>query len=436
MRTLRNVLALPGAEQVRPAAYAPSPQAGTSQKMFLLTAMYLSQAIPMGFMLGSLPVIMRATGMSLKSIGFIFMLHLPWAFKFIYASGVDSFHIKRMGRRRTWILPMQWLTVFLFTVLSQAPPEKSLGVMFGLFLLAAFAMATNDIAVDGYATDMLTPRERPWGNTIQSGSRSVGMVLGGGIPLVFYDTIGWQSTCLLLAAALMLLSLPVLFHREIPPLYKPELEFKGNRAKVSGMLAIIKKPDTRWIIAFLVLPTVFFFLGFQMRLPLLNDLGLDPQTMGMALIWCGSPAGLFGSLLGGFLFQRLGPLPFLRCFILSTLGLAALTVFLVSQTGVAKWCGLLVLGLDNLLLGAIHVWSFTIMMKASVGPQSGASFALFSSVFLFPPLLLAPVFGAIGDNHGFVTLYLLLAGLLVLGFLGAKAIAAYRLHAFLSPENF
>lgn len=435
MRALRHVLALPGEGRLKPAGSPSSRQAGTSRKMFLLTTMYMSQAIPMGFIMGSLPVIMRASGMSLKAIGFLFMLHLPWAFKFIYASYIDSFHIKKIGRRRTWILPMQWLTVLLFAALSQAPPERSFGIMFGLFLLAAFAMATNDIAVDGYATDMLTSRERPWGNTIQSGARSMGMVIGGGIPLVFYDLFGWQSICFLLAAALLLLSLPVLFHREIPSQHQLKLDLMGNRTKVPGMISIIKKPDTRWLIVFLILPTVFFFLGFQMRLPLLSDLGLDPQTMGLALIWCGSPAGLLGSFLGGYLFQRLGPLAFLRWFVLSALGLTALTVFLVNQEGITIWSGLLVLGLDNFLLGAIHVWAFTLMMKASVGPHSGTSFALFSSVFLLPPLLFAPIFGAVGDNHGFVTLYLLLAGLLVVGFFMAKAIAGYRLQALFKPEN-
>jgi MFS family permease len=419
----------------RPAKYAGAP-AGAGRKFLLLTVLYLSQTIPMGFMMGSLPVIMRASGMSLKSIGFLFMLHLPWAFKFVYASYVDSHHSRRWGRRRTWILPMQWLTILLFIILSQAPPAQNLLSMFILCLAAALAMATNDIAVDGYATDILTPEQRPWGNTIQSGARSMGMVLGGGLALVCFESIGWQATCILMAAALFLLNLPVLGHREISPTEQPRSSRAGNSAQTPGMLALIKMADTRWMLAFLTIPTVFYFLGFQMRLPLLNDLGLSPRLMGMALIWCGSPAGILGSVVGGYLFKRLGPLPLMRWYVLAILGLSALTIFLAAQVKIAPWCGLMVLALDNLLLGIVHVWCFTLMMKASVGPQSGTRFALFSSVFLLPPLLLAPLSGTLGDALGFGWLYLFLAGLLCLGFAGAKAIARFRLQDFFKSEDF
>ena len=404
--------------------------AGGGYKYYLLAAMYLAQTMPMGFIMGGLPVIMRANGMSLKSIGFLYMLHLPWAFKFVHASYVDTHQVGKLGRRRSWILPMQWLTASFFGILSWYPPERNPPVMFVLCLLSALAMATNDIAVDGYATDMLSPEERPWGNTIQSGARSLGMIFGCGVPLLFYENVGWRITCLAFTAALMLLNLPVLLHNEIVPREYPERDITRDTAKPAGMFALIKRPGTWWLVVYLVAPTVFYFLGFQMRLPLLNDLGLPPRSLGMAMIWCGCPAGILGSLLGGFLYRRLGPLPLMRWYVLAALGLSVLTVLLVWLGGVAPWCGLLLIGLDNMLLGTVHVWCFTLMMKASAGPESGTGFALFSSIFLFPPLLLAPLFGMVADAHGFSTLYLLLAGLLVLGFVGARAIARNRLEAF------
>ena len=435
MRSIKRTFALSGMGQIRPVHYSFLLQPSATHKLFLLAAMYLSQTIPVGFIMGSLPVIMRAAGMSLKEIGFLFMLHLPWAFKFVHASYVDSHQIKKLGRRRSWILPMQWLTVLFFVMLSQTPPEQNLLIMFALCLSAALAMATNDIAVDGYATDMLSARERPWGNAIQSGARSVGMIFGGGVPLMVYETIGWQATCLVLSGVLLLLNLPVLFHREISPPTRPESSMGRAPAASAGLRALLKMPDTRWLIAFLIMPTLFYFLGFQMRLPLLNDLGLPPQSMGLAMIWCGAPAGILGSFLGGFLFQRFGPLPLMRGYVLAALVLSWLSIFLLKLAGVGLGCGLLVLALDNLLLGVVHVWCFTLMMKASVGPLSGTSFALFSSVFLFPPILLAPLSGAFGDAFGFGPLYYLLAGLLVLGFLGAQAIARYRLQAFFNPKD-
>ena len=367
MRSSKRVAAISGIGWMRSVSTKSHSHASTCHKYALLTVMYLSQAVPMGFIMAGLPVIMRSGGMSLKSIGFLFMLHLPWAFKFIYASYVDSRYLQRLGRRRTWILPMQWLVVLLFVVLSQTPSGSSFPVMFILCLLVALALATNDIAVDGYATDILTESERPWGNSIQAGSRSVGIILGGGIPLVLFEALGWQVICLLIAVMLCILHLPVLFHREIQVQAPQHAASENQPAKIENMLSLLKNGQTMWLLIFLTVPTVFYFLSFQMRLPLLNDLGLSPQAMGMAMIWCGAPGGVLGSLLGGYLFQRIGAMHLMRWYVLAALGMSAFSIHLTWQAPISQWCGLLTLALDNFLLGAVHVWCFTLMMKASAG---------------------------------------------------------------------
>ncbi len=135
----------------------------TAKKMFLLASMYLCQAIPLGYVFGSLPVIMRESRMSLEGIGGLFILHLPWAFKFIYASWVDKTYFPALGRRRSWIFPLQWVGACLLLIASQTPPETQYGAMYAVLMLLNIVMATNDIAVDGYATDILKPSERRWG---------------------------------------------------------------------------------------------------------------------------------------------------------------------------------------------------------------------------------------------------------------------------------
>ena len=191
-------------------------------KLTLLTSMYICQTIPVGFIITCLPVILRHQGTSLRTIGFLFLLQAPWALKFLYASWIDRFYIKKLGRRKSWIFPLQWVGAGLFCALSWVPPDRSFGLMFLILFCFNTVMATNDIAVDGYATDILSPEERPWGNTIQSGARPVGMLLGGGLTLVLLNSLGWETVCILLAVTILVLSLPVVLHREIPSLYSRE----------------------------------------------------------------------------------------------------------------------------------------------------------------------------------------------------------------------
>ncbi|THB71696.1 MAG: MFS transporter [Desulfovibrio sp.] len=247
-----------------------------SKKMLLLASMYLCQAIPLGYVFGSLPVIMREGRMSLAGIGGLFVLHLPWAFKFLYASWVDRTYLPRLGRRRTWIFPLQWLGACLLLAVSQFPPQSHFSAMYVLLLLLNIVMATNDIAVDGYATDILEPWERRWGNTIQAGARYVGMILGGGLMLFMHKSLGWQFLCLALAASVFLLSVPVFLHREMSSLYAGEPGSTGRK----GVVAFLRQRNILVLLMLLIAPTVFIFSGFQLRTPMLVDLGLDSKTIG------------------------------------------------------------------------------------------------------------------------------------------------------------
>jgi hypothetical protein len=50
-------------------------------------------------------------------------------------------------------------------------------------LLINLLAATQDVATDGLAVDLLTSAERGWGNGVQVAAYRVGMILGGGLML-------------------------------------------------------------------------------------------------------------------------------------------------------------------------------------------------------------------------------------------------------------
>ncbi|WP_147820711.1 MFS transporter [Salidesulfovibrio onnuriiensis] len=395
-----------------------SGRGSTAWKMFLLACMYLCQAIPLGYVFGSLPVIMRENRMSLESVGGLFILHLPWAFKFLYASRVDRTGFARLGRRRSWILPLQWAGAGLLLAVAGLPPETDFRSMYMVLLALNVVMATNDIAVDGYATDMLEPGERAWGNVIQAGARYVGMILGGGVMLFLHSSLGWGFLCRVLAATVFLFSLPVLLHRELAPV---SVETEDGDGSAGGVLAFLRRRQTRFLLLVLIAPTAFAFCGFMMHTPLLVDLGLSSRDIGGLLMHYGYPAGLAGTVLCGWLLHRAGRRTFLRAFCLAVILLCAFTVHCIREGGIAFWQAAMVLSLDNFLMGGINVWGFTLMMRASAGPHAGVGFAVLSSLFILVPLATAPLWGRVGDLAGFGPLYALLGALTLAGFVAAEA---------------
>ncbi len=384
----------------------------TAAKAGLLISMYMCQTLSLGYVFGCLPVIMRQQQMSLKSIGALFLLHLPWAFKFMYASWVDRLYLPSVGRRRSWIVPLQWLAALILLCLSGTPPETHFSTMYLLVLSLHIVMATNDIAVDGYATDILYPHERTWGNTIQSGARFAGMMLGGGLMLFLHSSLGWQNVCLVLSGIVILLSLPATVHRELPAVNKTSAI---RNDETPGTFSFLKTPTVRRLLPILILPTTFVFTGIQMRMPLFVDLGLDTRSLGTIMMHWAYPAGLAGTIISGWLLNRIGENSFLRLFSALALSVTAFTFFCAVNGKIKLEQATAVLSMDTILTGSIHVWAYNRIMEVSTGKHAGTGFAALSSLFIIVPLTCSPLFGAVGDQWGFVTLYAILSALILAG---------------------
>ncbi|MFT6398620.1 MAG: putative MFS family arabinose efflux permease [Bradymonadia bacterium] len=269
------------------------------QTFFLLGALYLAQGLPFGFFTQALPVMMRERGYSLEEISLTSILALPWALKFVWAPLVDRFGNARIGRRKSWILPLQAATVLVVAGAGFLDPS-SLGPVLCVIFAVNFLAATQDIATDGLAVDLLRPRA----NGIQVAGYRVGMVIGGGALLVAFSRIGWTATFAVMAAIIALTSLPVLFTRE------PEKarETRGARfeAPANGLPHFIRTPGAMGLLLIVMVYKSGDALATAMIRPLLVDMGLGMEEIGSLLGISGFIAGMLGAVVGGALVSRLG----------------------------------------------------------------------------------------------------------------------------------
>lgn len=273
----------------------------TPGKLALLSTLYFSQGLPYGFFTQALPAFLREREISLAVIGATSLLTIPWAMKFLWAPLVDRFGSERLGRRRTWILPLQALAVLNLVALTYIDPGAHLYAMCAAVLITNLLAATQDIATDGFAVDLLEPEERGLANGIQVAGYRVGMIVGGGVMLILMGELGWCNTFYAMAGMLALATIPIALHteRRIP-------------AKVYenvGMDAIrefVQRPGmSRWL-AVLVMYKLGDYLATGMIKPFLVDLKLSLSDIGMLLGVAGCAAGLVGAMLGGHGAQVLG----------------------------------------------------------------------------------------------------------------------------------
>ncbi|MCG8673020.1 MAG: MFS transporter [Pseudomonadales bacterium] len=283
-------------------------QSTLTWRLTLLSCLYFSQGLPFGFFSQALPPILRQYGVDLEKIGLISLIGVPWALKFLWAPYVDQFGSTRLGRHKSWILPMQAGFVCLLLMIAFFDPNQLTGNgLYYLLVLMFFAnlfAATQDIATDGLAVQSLAPSERGFGNSIQVGGYRVGMVFGGGLILILIDRYGWQNGFFLMAAAIVIATLPVIWHRE-----HNDYPVKGKAGAApiwTLFMHFVRQPNMhRWLLV------VIFYkaadsLGSAMGKPFLVDVGMDLETIGWVSGGLGMVSGIVGAVVGGILIPKIG----------------------------------------------------------------------------------------------------------------------------------
>ncbi|AVZ86252.1 MFS transporter [Acinetobacter sp. WCHA45] len=308
------------------------------QIYILLFSLYWAQGLPVGFMTHALPVILRAQGVSLAHIGGFGLLMLPWSIKIFWATYVDRFALSRLGHYRSWIIPTQLSSVFILVILSffpiQALDQPSyLFIFFVLLFLMNFTGATQDIATDALAVNLLKQDQQHWGNTFQVIGSRLGFIVGGGAVLWCLDWLNWQKTFLILAMLVFLNTLPILFYRE------PRHHFTNSTQTTSSISfsRSIKKYLTyftssqelkTWLMVLLSFKVADGLAGPVLK-PLMVDMGLNYTQIGVFITIFGAMAALVGAGVAGLLLKH-----FSRIQCLITFSILKI-ISLVAYTGIA-----------------------------------------------------------------------------------------------------
>ncbi|KAI0700407.1 MFS general substrate transporter [Cytidiella melzeri] len=139
----------------------------------LLIILYLIQGFPLGLALGSLPFLLKEH-LSYSQIAVFSLASYPYSLKLLWSPIVDSLFIPSVGRRRSWIIPMQVLIGSLMLIISfnaeeyMNNPSEHINIMSIVFTALVVLSATQDIAVDGWALTLLSQDNLPFASTCQT----------------------------------------------------------------------------------------------------------------------------------------------------------------------------------------------------------------------------------------------------------------------------
>jgi MFS transporter, PAT family, beta-lactamase induction signal transducer AmpG len=370
-----------------------------------------SSGLPLGLVWIAIPTWMAQAGVNIKVVGLFTVAQAPWSFKFLWAPLMDRFPPPFLGKRRGWILVSQMALLALgLTLAAVSHRSDAVGMIGAITLLTGLAAATQDIAIDAYAVDVLRREEQGAAVGARTAIYRAAMFVSGGVAItlaapfdvtladrVFHWPGSWGLVNLLLA----LCFIPSLWLTLRSP--DPEEAIAPPRrlrdAVWGAFLGFLGQHRALEILAFVVLYKLSDNLTQALTRPFLVQIGFGPVDVGVATATIGLVATLVGTVLGGLLTDSLGLGRALWIFgffqIFSNLGYAV-----VAQVGpnrlVMYAATAFELGSAGLGSGAFGV----LLLRLTQKRFSATQYALLSSLFTLPRVLAGPVAGVMADAIG------------------------------------
>ncbi len=184
-----------------------------SSRIGRLTALFflfMAKGIPWGFASATLVKIMSEQGVGEEEIALFFStLMWPWAFKWLFGPILDLFYIKRLGKRRTWLLFGQVVMAVTLVGVSRIDFAVHLKLFTYVMLVHTCFAALHGVVIGALACDVVEENDRGLANGIMSAGAYIGPMVGGSGVLFLLDqklvsleaSYYWVSLCVLAVTA-------------------------------------------------------------------------------------------------------------------------------------------------------------------------------------------------------------------------------------------
>lgn len=270
-------------------------QPSLRKKLGWIAVLYFAEGFPFGIVIDNLPVYFRLHGVSLRDIGLMGLLGLPWTLKVLWAPLVDRF-----GRKRTWIVGALAVIAALLAVLPNVEVGAHLRIVAALLLLFTIASATQDIAIDAYTIGLLDRGEEGVGNGIRVSAYRAALIVGGGGLLALADRAGWTVVFVAAAAIAAILALAL---SAMPTI---TVETASRPAWLPALVDWLRTPGAIFVFLFVLTYKLGDASMGPMVKPFWVDRGLSAAEIAAISNTLGIALTVAGALVGGMLTSRIG----------------------------------------------------------------------------------------------------------------------------------
>lgn len=381
-------------------------------KLFTFFCLYIAQSIPMSFFSTVLPVIMRQQNFSLELIAMLQFLKLPWILKFLWSPAIDRTS-SRLSHYKRWIFSSEMIYALIILVVSFLDFQITPLLIVGLIFCSFIASATQDIATDALAVVSFSKKNKSLVNSMQSMGSFGGAMIGGGLLLLLYHRLGWETLLPFLALFTVISIIPLIFFKE-KHMEETIPEKKIEKIDPNDLLGFFKQKGIGKQIVFLFLYYMGLIGILAMLKPMLVDWGYGMREIGIMSGIIGSSVGCLASFGAGFIVRRIGRNTSRILFACMTLATAVYFYCLVT---------FLPVNIATLHIGITLLWAsygmstivvYTTSMDCVRKGFEGTDFTIQTVITHLSSMVIAVLSGKLAGSFGYNTLFQVEIGIAML----------------------
>ena len=345
-------------------------------------------------------------GINKTTIGLFALVGIPYSLKFLWASFLDTNIklrlLKKMGRRRIWILIFQILICVNIFIMAHIDPIINTMQMAIFAITLAFFSASQDIAIDAWRIEINEEKELGLGAALYVTGYRIALLAAGAGALVIADIYSWKLSFIILSCIyplgiILVLSIKIKDKSSNTKVIEKSLKnIIAERVLKPFYDFIIKK---NWILILVFIACFKWgdaLLGVLSQ-PFMLEIGFSKSEIAAISKVYGLGATLIGLFVGGYFISKYGII--LALWITAFLQLFSNLVFiLLALKGYDLYILMLTISIEN-LSGGMGTAAFIAYLSSLCNVQFSAfQYALLSSFMSFSRTWLASPAGWIIDN--------------------------------------
>jgi len=373
-----------------------------NKRVLSLLGLGFASGLPLALTASTLQAWLMSEKVDLRTIGLFSLVGLPYALKVFWAPLMDRFTPPLLGRRRGWIIAVQFLLVISIFGLSYSSPASFPPVVAFAALMIAFLSASQDIAIDAYRADVLREKELgPGAATTVVGYR-VAMLVSGAMALILSDYLPWRTVYGLMAGFMLLCMLFTLIAPEPENRVVPPTDLK--EAVWGPLSSYFRRSGAVEMLIFIMVYKLGDAIAGAMTTPFLLDIGFTRTDVGAVNKAFGLVSTIFGTLAGGLVVARIGINRSLWVFgFLQAVSNLSFTV--VALVGKSYPAMVAAIGIENISGGMGNAAFIAFMMSLCDKRFTATQYALLTSFMAVSRIVAGVPTGIMAESLGWASFF-------------------------------